>query len=540
MINSPFDGFPLESMYDDLSTYSSGALEKRSLLGDITESVRESLLILGEDLRVQWANPSFYRHFCVEPDETVGRLVYDLGAGQWNIPGLRVLLKKVLQEKRHFEDVELQHTFEELGRRTMLLTVRRIDDLPLILLAIEDATERGKAEEALRRSEERFRFLLREAQKTAQAASRAKGDFLANVSHEIRTPMTVIMASLELLQQATSAAERKRLQEMAQDAGERLLHLIDDILDFSRIDTRRMEIVREPFSLRSCVERAVELFQGPAREKGIRMGSRIDAQVPPLILGDPFRLEQVLTHLLGNAVKFTERGSIEIEVDIQGENIRIQIRDSGIGIPPEDMDRLFRRFSQVDSSLTRRYGGVGLGLAISKGLVEMMGGEILAESRKGRGSGFTVLLPLEVADVEATGSGPKPRTAEPATPAPRILLAEDDPAARKLITMLLERSGWEPEVAASGQEALAKWREREFEVILMDVQMPEMDGLEATSRIREMEREKGSHTCIIALTAHSRPEDRQKCLAAGMDTFLPKPMHRDELVLAIKGCAHHG
>jgi signal transduction histidine kinase/ActR/RegA family two-component response regulator len=451
------------------------------------------------------------------------------------------LLRRWLQAQPSWSDFPLLFlTHDGTDSAAALRAIDLLGNVILLERPLRRATLISAARAALRERRRQYQTrthleMLGSAREAAEGASRAKSEFLANMSHEIRTPMTVIMASLELLQQAASAPERQHFLEMSQNAGERLLHLIDDILDFSRIEAGRLEVRKEPFSLRGCLEKAAGLFRQQAQEKGVRLTVRIDPQVPAIVNGDPVRLDQVLVNLIGNAVKFTEKGEIEVTAEVRRRRLQIRVRDTGIGIPADRMDRLFRSFSQVDSSLTRRHGGTGLGLAICKGLVEMMGGEIRAESREGEGSVFFLTLPLATA-VAPAASGTEERIPEAAPLAARILLAEDEPLNQKLITMMLNRRGWKTEVAGTGLEALAKWREGDFDVILMDVQMPDMDGLEATSRIRQLERERGAHTCIIALTAHARPEDREECLAAGMDGFVTKPMRIADLESAIRSC----
>jgi signal transduction histidine kinase/CheY-like chemotaxis protein len=371
--------------------------------------------------------------------------------------------------------------------------------------------------------------------KTAENANRAKSQFLANMSHEIRTPMTVIMGAMEFLHQS-ALAEQQRYVDMAQHSAERLLRLIDDILDFSRIEARRLEIHLEPFSLSECIEKITTPFYRETVEKGLRLEVRIDPQAPQIVYGDPMRLEQVLINLISNAVKFTERGKIGISVEtIKGDFLRIRVSDTGIGIPADRLDRLFRSFSQVDSSRTRRYGGTGLGLAISKGLTELMGGTIEAQSREGEGSEFTVRLPL---------LRPKPDDSAKEEPVSkewevhagrgrRILVAEDDDMVRELLKTMLARQGWQVATAVSGREALSAWRKEEYDLILMDVQMPEIDGLTATRAIRQQE-PAGRRIPIIALTAHARKEDQEECLAAGMDDFISKPIRMDDFLQRIE------
>ncbi|MDO3379463.1 ATP-binding protein [Geoalkalibacter halelectricus] len=393
------------------------------------------------------------------------------------------------------------------------------------ITVVQDINERRRAEEA-----------LKEAKEAAEIANRAKSEFLANMSHEIRTPMTVFMATLEYLLQIDRDPERRPLLEMADQSANRLRALIEDVLDFSRIEARRVDLEEEPFELRTCVREAVDMFTLPSREKSLRLETEVAPDAPRLIVGDQNRLGQILVNLIGNAVKFTHEGEIRVCVQPRGDFLEFAVADTGIGIPEEKRDRLFESFTQADSSLTRKYGGTGLGLAISQGLVELMGGEISARGREGRGSVFTFTIPLKTADKQIPAAAATPKVTAEHSVGARILLAEDEPLVREMITMMLNQKGWRPEIAETGQEAVEKWEGGSFDLILMDLQMPETSGLEATRTIREKEAGGGRRTCIIGLTAHARREIREECLEAGMDQVLNKPVKMDDLYAAIGNC----
>ncbi|MEZ4601247.1 MAG: ATP-binding protein [Syntrophotaleaceae bacterium] len=390
---------------------------------------------------------------------------------------------------------------------------------------LEDITALRQAEEEMLRSK-----------REAESANRAKSEFLANMSHEIRTPMTVFMAAVDHLLEIDGDAERRNLLVMAEQSAQRLQGLIDDLLDFSRIEAGKVEIERKTFDLRSCVASAVDLFALAASKKNLRLTVDVDPDTPAMVVGDPNRLGQVLINLIGNAVKFTDEGEIAVTVRPRGPVQEFQVADTGIGIPEEKRHLMFQSFTQADSSFARRYGGSGLGLAISKGLVELMGGEISFRSRKTKGTIFTFTLPMQTTEESSTTPESSEKDQKSRSPKARILLADDDAMIREMLQLLLEQKGWQVDIAETGKAALEKWQSGLFELIFMDLQMPEMNGLEATRIIREQESEKSRRTCVIGLTAHARREIREECLRAGMDGVLTKPVRMGELFKAIQTC----
>jgi PAS domain S-box-containing protein len=405
----------------------------------------------------------------------------------------------------------------------------------------QDITERLRAEDQIHETMERLRQVTEAAElakSEAEEANRAKSEFLANMSHEIRTPMTVFMGAIEHLLQLDQPSPHRTLLRMAEQSAERLRSLIDDILDLSRIEARGMVAEAEPFDLRPCVASAVELFSLSAREKNLQLEAVVASDVPETVVGDPDKLGQVLINLIGNALKFTNEGKIRITVERSNDTLVFAVSDTGIGIADDKQHLLFQSFSQTDSSFHRRYGGSGLGLAISKGLVELMGGEIAVESQVEKGSVFTFTLPLRTAvqTQRATqDEAPQAEAAAPRRAGVRILLAEDDAMIQEMVQMILVRAGWQTETAETGKEAVEKWAEGAFDLILMDLQMPDLNGIEATQLIRERE-EEGKRTCIIGLTAHVRQEIKDACLLAGMDNVLTKPIHIKDLQAAIDLC----
>ncbi len=393
---------------------------------------------------------------------------------------------------------------------------------------------------------------LRQAKEAAEDANRAKSEFLGNVSHEFRTPMTVIMAAIEHVLETSRDAGAQPYLKMAQTSAESLLRLIEDILDLSKIEARKMEFDRTPFELRPWVEEAIRMLSLKAEGRGLPLTLDIAPEAPQIVIGDPDRLRQVLVNLVENAIKFTERGEVAVRVEPEDGSeaagrapVRFSVRDTGIGIPEGKMGLLFRSFSQADSSHTRRFGGTGLGLALSKRLVEGMGGWIGVESQEGKGSIFSFVLPFARPVEQEVGpgrpaSGKRPSSAPQQPVSAHILLAEDDPLVCHLIELILRKRGWEVVGVVNGEEALHRWEREDFDLILMDVQMPTMDGYAATRKIREQEDRSGTHTPIIALTAHAREEDRRRCLDAGMDAFLSKPVVTENLYAAVEGFIGRG
>ncbi len=457
---------------------------------------------------------------------------------------------------------EIQITEETLpreGNRPIQVHTIPFQDMSGQWLVAEfnvDITARKQAEnqirDALEESKELNRVLEEQTAKArqlaamAEAATRAKSEFLANMSHEIRTPMNGILGMVQLLQDTPLNDIQRDYLDTACGSAESLLRIINDILDFSKIEAGRLELDRIGFSLRQCVAETLRPLTLEAERKGLALRQEFADEVEDAVVGDPGLLRQILTNLVANAVKFTDAGEVVVRVESElrePERVRLRfaVRDTGIGIPPEKQDVIFNAFEQVDASTSRRYGGTGLGLAITALLVEKMGGRIWVENDAGQGSNFRMVLEFLRQPAGMSGqTGPAAPAAEPSTTENtangplRILLVEDNAVDRKLMLKMLKRWGHTTDTAENGRAALEALDREAFDLVLMDVQMPEMDGLEATRSIREKERETGGHVPIVAMTAHALKGDREKCLAAGMDGYVTKPVRMPELLEAIQ------
>ncbi len=514
----------------------------------IVQTAPVPLLVLDAQLRVISANEAFYRQFQVKEIDTKNVRIYDMGNGQWKSPRLRELLEEILPKDELMENFVVEHEFPHIGRRFMRISARRLlqqsDKASRILLAISDLTEERRTEESLNAAKE-----------AAETANRAKSDFLANMSHEIRTPLGAILGYSELLANPEpNKTETLNSVTRIRRNVEHLTELIDEILDIAKIEAGKLDVERVRFALLPEMAETFALLQSRAEDKGLTLDVTTSSDIPEAITSCPRRLWQILLNIVGNALKFTEKGGVTTAIKYvptadgkETAKLYMAVTDTGCGLTLEQQGRLFQPFSQADTTVTRRFGGTGLGLTLARRLAELLGGDVvLTESEAGKGSTFTVSLDPGALDgvpmLKGLTKTDLDKRTEPVTDwftgndrlaGLRILLVEDGPDNQILMEHFLVASGAKVDVASNGLEGTEMAKAAAYDVVLMDIQMPVLDGYEATKRLRAA----GFEVPIVALTAPSMRGERERCIAAGCVDYVSKPVKPGVLVGIVEKAA---
>ncbi|MBN1852065.1 MAG: response regulator [Pirellulales bacterium] len=500
------------------------------LLALVASTTDNSVIIMDQQGRIEWVNDSFSRMTGFNLVEVQGQPFISILMGEatdtaaieeikaamnFNHGQSREILRYRKDGKTYWELLSLTPVFDKSGCAARWVCIGA------------DITARRTAEES-----------LEQAKIAAEVASHAKSVFLANMSHEIRTPLNAIIGMTDLTLGTNLTEEQREYLTTVRESAIALMQLLNDILDLSKIEARKLTIDKVPFNLKRVLQSTMKSFVLQANSRGLEFHWHLQPGTPEHLVGDPARVRQILVNLVSNAIKFTERGEVQVHIGPQWQSgdqtsLVFRVRDTGIGISPDALARIFDAFSQADSSIASQYGGTGLGLAIASQLVELLGGHIWVQSERGKGSTFHFSLPYQIASAPPDTHGPEPSDYEDSfAPANhlepmkqlRILVADDNKANRRLAQRLLEKHNHIVTLASNGREAL-KWMDQQvFDVVVMDVQMPELDGLAFTAQVRDRERGSATHLPIIAMTAHAMKGDEQRCLAAGMDAYVSKPL----------------
>jgi PAS domain S-box-containing protein len=516
---------------DGPSLHSKGARLSSDQLRLLAESAPTGMFMTDSENRFIYTNPRWSEITGMSSEQVMGRSHASIVEAQYRAGRIPKLPDASMDDPDACYRTEIQ--LPGLSPRTLLVTSRAISNAsgrPSGWVGtVADVTAEALAEVA-----------ISVARDEANEASQLKSDFIANISHELRTPMNGVIGMTDLLLESDLDARQHEFAETVRVSGEALLSIIDEILDFSRLETGRQKIENVEFSVRTIVEDTVLLLAGAAQAKGLELMMAFGSSVPAIIFGDPGRLRQVLTKLIGNAIKFTQIGEIVVRVTVTAADdnsavIRFEVSDTGDGIASEKLDVIFQPFVQADTSTSRRYDGIGLGLSVCQELVALMGGNLEVSSELGVGSAFSFMIRArsdnEVVTEDLRNHDDLAEAAGPIN-AGRILLVEDNLINQKVAIAILSSAGYSVDTVLDGAEAVKVFGNRPYDAVLMDCRMPVMNGYEATTCIRAKERP-SRHTPIIALTAGAQPEDRQRCLSAGMDSYLAKPVNKEALLAKV-------